>query len=170
MTRMMPRRRGVVAGPLLAVILLIAIMAGIWYFALRSTPERTVSVVLAAVQEGDRDLLDEHLARDSVRWAEEYLSVMSQMMAGDTGDEPPWTVGEARVSGNEATVPVTVRVREGLALLSGSERTIDHVVVLEDGRWKLDVEKTARAAVGGIWERIIGAPAAPPAGSQGRQD
>ncbi len=58
-------------------------------------------------------------------------------LSGLSGDIGSYDVGSAKISGDEAKVPVTMEIKD-----SGYEMEFDMVLVKEDGAWKISLSAT----------------------------
>ena len=166
------RRRGS-AGTVVVVILVLALIAGgLWYFLLRSTPERAVSAFLEAARAGDDALMQEHLTERSGDEDSPTVGV-AKHLAGEPEGEAKYTIGDAVIAESVATVPVEFPLGETAKLLAGKETfTVPFVVHREGQTWLVDApdtwEKTLKSGLGALIQYFTrfmlpgGATGAPP--------
>ncbi|MEA3401873.1 MAG: hypothetical protein U9R79_11590 [Armatimonadota bacterium] len=140
---MFPTRRAGAAAATVIVIVLILAAAGAaaWYFLLRSTPDKTVARLLQAQRDGDEETFESLLTEDSRGRANLLRTVTSHLVKA--GDEPQYTIGEAEVEGESATVPVTFPLPEQMADVIGvTEIGASYVLEREEGLWRVAAGRT----------------------------
>ena len=150
---MMTRARsGRARGVVLVLVLLIAAGAAAWYFLLRSTPERTVAEMIVAARSGERVMLLALFAENSQDLVTAFGGaaggppIWQQMLLGN--EQSAYTIGRATITGDRATVPLTMQAPDAIADLTDlREYTVDYALVREGWRWKVDVPATARDAL-----------------------
>lgn len=147
------QRRGGGAGSVVLVALALAIVAGgLWYFLLRPTPERTVTQMLEALQANDHEAMRSNLTSRSDT-SGSLVIALSQRLAGDLSDEPRFSVAEAQIDGDRATVPVTFKLGRTIsAVIRRDSFTVPYVLHREGINWLVDEPDTATA----IGEEITG--------------
>lgn len=158
------RRRGSAAAVVVVVVAILAIAGGaMWYFMLRSTPERAVATMLQAQADGDEEKLRSVLTERSQQWMSMSGGVVG--MAQRSGEEPQYEIGAAEVDGEQANVPVTFPAPEQMQRLTDrKELTIRYALRNEDGEWKVDLQDTLKSVMGDL---IGGADAmTPPEGAE----
>ncbi len=143
------RRTGSAAVAVIVIVAVVAIAgAAVWYFMLRSTPEKTVAQMMEAQIRGDNETVKNCVTERS----QHYLTMPGAMTRGITDGEDEdieYTVGEAEIDGDRAKVPVTVPVAERVAQISGmKDMTFTYALRREDGRWKVDFEDTLMELMG----------------------
>jgi hypothetical protein len=155
------RRTGSAAVTVVVIVAILAIAGGaLWFFMLRSTPEKAVATMLQAQIDGDEELLKSVLTEDSQRWAS--MGAGAMRMANENA--PEYEVGEAEMDGEQAKVPVTYTMPEQMQQMTNTtEVTMNYVVQKEDGEWKVDLAETMKAMMGNIMGR---GGMAPPGGMQ----
>lgn len=151
-------RRGAAATVVVIILLLIIAGGAVWYFVLRSTPEKTVNAALMAAVEDNRGDVERLATADSRDMAAMYVSGMRRIIPPETpeGQEHPWVLDEAVIDGETARVPVTVTLPSGVEMIFGSDQmTLDHVLHYEEGVWRLDVRETASAMADSALDSIF---------------
>lgn len=148
-------RHGSVVVVVIIIIAIVAIVGGAaWWFVLRSTPEKTVARMLQAQRAGDQEAVKRCLTERSQR----YAAGATRLMAGPGADRSEYRIGESTIEGDTAKVPVIFPVPQRLAQRTGrSEITVTYVLHNEAGGWKVDLQDTMRALLGGLLEGM-GAP------------
>lgn len=146
-------RRGRAAAAVVVIIAILAIAGGaVWYFVLRSTPEKAVATMLHAMQEGDQETLRSVLTERSQSFASMATGPMS-MPLGE--GEEAFTVGAAEVEGEQARVPVTFPLPEQVSQMSETGMVdLTYVVHREEGKWKVDLEDTFKAMMSDMMSGI----------------
>ncbi len=144
---MVHRRRGSAATVVVVILVLALIGAGLWYFVLRSTPERAVSAFLEAARAADDALMQKHLTERSGD-ADSPTVGLAKHLAGKPEGEPKYTIGEPTISEDTATVPVEFPLGETAQLLAGKDTfTVPFVVHREGQTWLVDAPDT--------WEQTL---------------
>jgi hypothetical protein len=140
-------RVGSAASTVVTIIAILALAGGaVWYFMLRSTPEKAVATMLQAQIDGDTEALKSVLTEDSQQWA----SMSGAAMGAANQDAPEYEIGEAEIDGDDATVPVSYAIPEDMQQFTNTtEFEIDYVCQREDGAWKIDLADTMRSMMGG---------------------
>jgi len=156
MVRTPHRRRGSAAAAVIVILALALIAGGLWYFVLRSTPERTVTTLLEAARAGDEDAMRDCLTERSAT-AHEMVTALTRRLAGRDSAEPTWSIGETVVSDDRATVPVEFDLGGAASLIAGVDSvTVPYVLHREGRMWLVDAPDThaeaLRQAAGGLLE------------------
>ena len=165
----------------LVVVLVVAAAAGGWYFFLRSTPEQTVKGFLEASQRDDAQAVTSYMSAESVKLMDQMggSSSVGRMFA-PAGSDQKYTIGQATITGDTATVPVKMPMPKEAMLGStgGGEFEWPFTLVKEEGKWKVDLKETWQAMLGALTKEMMkgmttspgapgmpgmGAPSAPPA-------
>ncbi|MFW5866924.1 MAG: hypothetical protein ACOCX2_03845 [Armatimonadota bacterium] len=135
-------RRGS-AGSVVVVVIVLALLAGgLWYFVLRSTPEKTVTNLLEAVRLGDEQMAAAYLTEASAVEGNLVMG-LTRRLAGEPTGEPQYTVGEAAILEDRATVAVEFPVGGTFRTLTGVESfTMPYVLQREGQTWLVDVPET----------------------------
>ncbi len=140
-------------GLVIGVLVVAAIGGGAWYFMAGGSPEKAVSQFIAAQAAGDAEAAKAVLAKNSQGMA---ANLGKMAMAGKKDDMP--TIGDATVEGDRAKVPVTHKVPEAMAKMTGmTEMTMTFVAVKEDGAWKVDLPASAEEMLKGLANSAGGA-------------
>jgi hypothetical protein len=136
------RRRGA-AGTVVVILLVLAlIVGGAWYFVWRSTPQKTVRMMLEAARVNDEETMKDYLTERSPEGAS-LVTALSLRLAGDAGGEPQYTIEEPEMTGERATVPVTFPIGDVIgAFLGRDEVTVPYVLHRENRRWLVDTADT----------------------------
>ncbi|MFW6438207.1 MAG: hypothetical protein ACOCZ7_04250 [Armatimonadota bacterium] len=135
-------RRGS-AGSVIIVVLVIALLAGgLWYFVLRSTPEKTISQMLEATRLGDEQTAASYLTEGSTAEGNIVMG-LTRRLAGEPTGEPQYIIGEATVLEDRATVPVEFPIGGTFRTLTGMESfTMPYVLQREGQTWLVDIAET----------------------------
>lgn len=136
------RRRGA-AGTVVAIVVVLAlIVGGAWYYIARSTPQKTVRMMLEAARVNDEETMKDYFTERSPE-GPSLVTVLSLRLAGDAGGEPEYTIGEPEVEGERATVPVTFPIGDAIGAFLGQETvTVPYVLHGENRRWLVDTADT----------------------------
>jgi len=175
MFRTLHRRRGSAMTVVVVVLVLALIAGGLWFFVLRSTPEKTVKGMLEAVRAGDEESLSSYLTERSKDSAPMVLGLTRKLTGGATA-EPQYAIEEPAISENVATVSVQFPLGDTISTLTGMETfSMPYVLHREGQTWLVDApdtqEELGRQFAGGIMNilrRFIlpgggpGGPGAPP--------
>ena len=142
MFRLISGRHGGAESVVLIVIVLALAAASAWYFLLRSTPERSVTMMLEAARAGEEETMAEYLTARSPRGGT-LPFILGRRLAGGPEGEPGYTVGEASIDNDRATVPVTFPLTGMTARLLGRDSvTVPYVLHREQGTWLVDTGDT----------------------------
>lgn len=138
-------RRGAAGTVVVIVLALIVVAGGLWFFLLRSTPERTMASMLEAARAGDQPAMRAHLTERS---SDDGLVVtLTRRLTGGPEGEPRYSVGEAQIEEDRATVTVTFPLGPAISAMTGRDSlTVPYVLHREDGQWLVDERDTAAAA------------------------
>jgi len=142
---MKTKKSGGSAGKIIAIILVLAIIgaAAGWYFVLRSTPEKTMKLMLEASEKKDT------AAVTALFCAKDQKSLES-MGGGDmfpmgaspgAGKEPKYKIGTSTITGDKATIPVTFEMPKA-SMPAMPDMTMTFALVKEEGAWKVDMQAT----------------------------
>ena len=157
------------SGKWIAVVVVVLVIlgaggVGAWYFLLRSTPERTLEQFMQASTRGDQEAVKACLSSESLEMADSFGDGMAGMgrgaprtSAGDDAEKPEvdYTIGSAEVEGDKATVPLTLKMPEGVAQRTGTtEFKINYALVKEEGKWKVDLKATMAEMFRGFGEQL----------------
>lgn len=136
----------------LAVVLLGASGALIWLFAGREQPEdvvqRFVDAIVAKDLEAQKGCLTDASAQlvSSTGMSLEQLVTMFQV-----NPDEAWTVGDAKLEADRATVPVTMKLGGRFAQIGLSQIALPFVLVKAKGAWRIDLEASSAE-----WGRGLG--------------
>lgn len=168
MFRTLHSRRGSAATVVVVLLVLALIAGGLWYFVLRSTPEKTVTALLEAARVDDRELMNDYLTDRSIDGAPLVTSLTTRL-AGRGAGEPDYSIGEAEINGNRALVPVQFPLGDTISAIAGVDSfTMPYVLHREGRTWLVDApdtqEELARQAAGGLLDafRRFVLPGGPP--------
>ncbi len=172
MFRALHRRRGRAATVVVVILLLALIGGGVWYFVLRSTPEKTVGAFLEAARAGDEEAMQKYLTERSGD-ADSPTIGLARHLAGKPEGEPKYTVGEPDISEDTATVLVGFPLGDTAQLLAGKDTfTVPFVLHREGQTWLIDApdtwEQTLKTGLGSLLQYFMrfmlpgGAAGAPP--------
>ncbi len=145
------RRTGAAVVIVVVIVAIVAIAgAGVWYFVLRSTPEKTLQTMFRAQMNGDVETVKACMTERSQIWARN----MTGMMGAVPEQDFEYTLGEAEIDGRRATVVVTFPLPEEISRYTGqTEMKVSYALQKENGAWKVDlqdtVSATTRALMGG---------------------
>lgn len=158
MMRRMHRRRGSAATVVVVVLVLALVAGGLWYFVLRSTPEKTVEQMLEAARMEDRDLMQQFMTDREVEGAPIVVGLTLHLAGGGPG-EPTYTIGEPEISDSIAQVPVQFPLEGTVTTLTGIDTfTMPYVLHREGQTWLVDVrdtqEELGRQAASGVMDVI----------------
>ncbi len=135
-------REGKAGTVLLTLLIIAAAGGGAWYFIIRSTPENSVAMMLEAARVNDQEKMNARLTARS-RNDESLVIALSRALAGTSEDEPTYTVGEAEITDDRATVPVTFPLSGTAAVVIGRDTvTVPFVLHREGMTWLVDSEDT----------------------------
>ncbi len=129
---------------LVIVLLLVAGAAAAWYFVLRSTPEKTMTIVLAAAAERDAQAIHALVTEESQGTVDNWMSAVSFLLSRGSSDDPAWSLGEVQIQDGSATAPVIFKLPDSVRGLFGETMTVNHALVKEGRAWKLDLPQTLR--------------------------
>jgi hypothetical protein len=158
MFRTLHTRRGS-AGTIVIVVLVLALIAGgLWYFVMRSTPEKTVRGMLEAARIEDRARMKEFMT-DRETQGPPIVMTLTLRLVGDGVGEPKYTIGEPEISENLAEVPVQFPLEGAFSTVTGIETfTMPYVLHREGQAWLVDIpdtrEELARQAASGVMDGI----------------
>lgn len=143
MIRGMSKTGSTATSMLYGIAALALFAAGVWYFMLRSTPERTVEAFLQAQAERDMRKMENLLTEDSKPWVTKIGQVTT---TATESNEPAYEIGASHIDGDRATVPVTYPLPERAQHLteSGTFR-LDYVLYLQENQWRIDLETTMKS-------------------------
>ncbi|MGI5816782.1 MAG: hypothetical protein ACOX9R_01660 [Armatimonadota bacterium] len=142
MIRALHRRRGSAAGGVIVVLVLALAAGALWYFVLRSTPQKTVGGLLEAARVGDEQMMLEYLTPQS-RSEPGLVIGLTRRLAGEPAGEPQYSIGEPVVGETTATVPVEFPVGNTIATLTGMRTlTVPYVLHREGQTWLVDTAAT----------------------------
>ncbi|MBD3291462.1 MAG: hypothetical protein GF393_00950, partial [Armatimonadia bacterium] len=142
MFRTLHSRRGSAATVVVVVLVLALIAGGLWYFVLRSTPEKTVTGMLEAVRAGDEEALKAYLTEQSQEDAGLVLG-LTRKLAGNATGKPRYTIDEPVISENVATVSVQFPLGDTISTLTGMETfNMPYVLHREGQTWLVDTADT----------------------------
>ena len=149
------RRSGAAVVIVIVIVAILAIAgAGVWWFVLRSTPEKTLRTMFAAQKRGD----GEAFAACMTERSQAYASAVGNALA-NSPQEFEYTLGDAEIDGDKATVPVTMPIPERVSQYSGqTEVTLKYALQKEGGAWKVDMQDTIAAMMGGLMGGMGGGP------------
>ncbi len=142
------RRTGAAVVIVIVIVAILAIAgAGVWWFVLRSTPEKTLHTMFRAQMAGDVETVRACMTERSQRWADR----MGGMTGGGSEQEFEYALGETEIDGDRATVPVTMPLPEQVTQYTGqTEITLKYSLHNEDGSWKVDMQDTMTGSIGGL--------------------
>lgn len=144
---------GRVLGVVLFIIVVAAAGAACWYFFVRSTPEKTVRQFMAASDANDVEAIKPLLSsrsREAMSRMESLISKHSKASNGK-GPKTDYKLGETKIDGDRAAVPMTITLPKGASKLMGmSELTIEWGLVKENGKWVIDMGETMKAMAGDL--------------------
>jgi hypothetical protein len=151
-------RRGSAATAIIVILVLALIGGGVWYFVLRSTPEKTVGNLLEAARIGEDETMKDYLTEAS-RTDGGLVLGLTRRLVGDPTGEPEYTIGEPVIADGSATVPVEFPVGDTIATLTGRETfTVPYVLRKEGRTWLVDTadtrEEIGRRVAGGALDTL----------------
>ncbi|MBI5834128.1 MAG: DUF2950 family protein [Armatimonadetes bacterium] len=135
-------------GLVIGVLVVAAIGGAAWYFmgGGGGGPEKAVTGFMAAQTAGDATALKAVLSKNS-----QAMAAGMGAMPKANKDAPQPTIGKAVIEGDKAKVPVTHKMPEAMAKMSGmTEMTMNFVTVKEDGAWKVDLMATGEEMMKGL--------------------
>jgi len=156
MFRTASSRRGAVGTVIVVLIVLALLAGGVWYFVLRSTPEKTVSNMLEAVRLGDEQMAADYLTEGSTAEGNIVMGLTRRLVGEPTG-EPRYTIGEPTIMEDRATVPVEFPVGGTFRTITGMESFTMPYVLRKDGQtWLVDVPETQQEVATKITDGALG--------------
>jgi len=141
------KKSGGSAVKIIAIILVLAVIgaAAGWYFVLRSTPEKTMKLMLEASEKKDT-------AAVKALFCAKDQKLLAAIPGGDkalfpassspgAGEKPKYKIGTSTITGDKATIPVTFEMPKA-SMPAMPDMTMTFALVKEEGAWKVDMQAT----------------------------
>ena len=144
---MKTKKSGGSAGKVIAIILVLAVIgaAAGWYFVLRSTPEKTMKLMLEASEKKDTAAVKTFFCAKDQKLLAAMPGGEMLPMGASPGEKPKYKIGTSTITGDKATIPVTFEIPKGsipAGMSVGPEMPMTFVLVKEEGTWKVDMQAT----------------------------